>query len=65
MVERTGSGDFSQFDVTTNVVYHISEKPYSEVEELFKTKYPIQYAQARKKFEKKIRKLLKANEENM
>tara|TARA_R110000868_G_scaffold9099_4_gene46045 strand:+ start:298 stop:582 length:285 start_codon:yes stop_codon:yes gene_type:complete len=62
--EATGSGDFSKINSTAPVYpnYQIKEKPAEEIEVIFKKKYPLQYLSVRKKFEKKLKKLLKANE---
>jgi len=46
-----------------NPVYVVTEMTAIEVEETFKAKYPLQYLQARRKFDKKLKKLLEANEE--
>jgi len=62
--ETTGSGELP-FSTTIEMVFEYigEEKTAAEIEEIFKNKYPLQYLQVKKKFDKKIRKLLKANEE--
>lgn len=64
--ETTGSGDFSKINATCsfNPNYKIKEKPVEDIEVIFKEKYPVQYLSLRKKFEKKLKKLLKANEKD-
>lgn len=62
--EQSGSG---ALPCTTKEIipnYQIQEKTPKEIEEIFKQKYPLQYLVLRKKFEKKMRKVLKANEDS-
>lgn len=67
--EGSGSGEFPFFSTTATArfdqVYSIKEKTYSEIEQTFKDKYPLQYLQVRSKYEKKLKKLLEANEQAM
>ena len=61
--ENSGSGVIP--DSTVNCVpnYQIKEPSIKEIEDIFKEKYPLQYLILRKKFEKKMKKILKANED--
>lgn len=61
MTETSGSGYLSSLDT---IVYETEEMSFLEIEKIFKEKYPLHYIHLRKKFEKKIKKLLKAYEES-
>jgi len=65
-LENSGSGEMPVSntipEIPINPVYVVEKLSTKEVEETFKAKYPLQYLQARKKFDKKLRKLLEANE---
>ena len=67
--ESSGSGQFPFFSTTATAlvdqVYSIKERTYSEIEQTFKKEYPLQYLQAKEKFNKKLKKLLEANEQAM
>lgn len=62
--EQSGSGALPSTTGDITPKYQLSEKSSKEVEEFFKQNYPLQYAVLRKKFDKKLKKLLKINEEN-
>jgi hypothetical protein len=61
--EQTGSGALPNLTEKVIPNYQLSEKSPREIEEIFKEKYPLQYLVLRRKFEKKMRKLLKAIED--
>lgn len=62
--ESTGSGDLPLSKTTSSgTVYILKEKTDLEIETIFKEKYPLEYIHLKQRFNKKIRKLLKANEE--
>jgi len=62
--EQSGSGAMPNSTVNCIPNYQIKEMSVKEVEKVFLEKYPLQYAILRKKFEKKLKKLLKASEDN-
>lgn len=67
--EATGSGEMPMNTTTPeipiNQVYTVKEMTASEVEQIFKAKYPLHYLKVRKKFDKKLKKLLDANDEEV
>lgn len=58
MLESTGSGDFSTLENSVP-----TQLDSTELELYFKETYPLQYLVLRKKFEKKMKKFIKMQEE--